>query len=57
MKLGTPEAMFYYHAGLIANARAEAAASKQLLEKALKLNPGFDVRQAAIARKVLLSLQ
>ena len=57
MKLGTPEAMFYYHAGLIANARAEAAASKQLLEKALKLNPGFDVRQAAIAREVLLSLQ
>ena len=56
MKLGTPEAMFYYHAGLIANARAEAAASKQLLEKALKLNPGFDVRQAAVARKVLLSL-
>ena len=57
MKLGTPEAMFYYHAGLIANARAEAAASKQLLEKALKLNPGFDVRQAAVARKVLLILQ
>jgi len=34
-----------------------ATASKQLLEKALQLNPGFDVRQAAIARKVLLSLQ
>ena len=57
MKLGTPEAMFYYHAGMIANARAEAAAAKQFLAKALKLNPGFDVRQAAIARKVLLSLQ
>lgn len=57
MKLGTPEAMFYYHAGMIANARAEAAAAKQFLEKALKLNPGFDVCQAAVARKVLLSLQ
>ena len=57
MKLGTPEAMFFYHAGMIANARADAAAAKQLLEQALKLNAGFDVRQAAIARKVLLSLQ
>jgi len=57
MSLGTPEAMFYYHAGMIANARAEKPASRQLLEKALKLNAGFDVRQAAIARKVLSGLQ
>ncbi len=57
MKRGTPEAMFYYHAGMIANARADATAAKQLLEKAVQLNPGFDIRQAAIARKLLLSLQ
>jgi len=42
---------------MIANARAEKPASRQLLEKALKLNAGFDVRQAAIARKVLSGLQ
>ena len=57
MKLGTPEAMFYYHAGMIANARADAPAARRLLEKAVQLNPGFDVHQATIARKVLLSLQ
>ncbi|MEP6535849.1 MAG: tetratricopeptide repeat protein [Bryobacteraceae bacterium] len=57
MALGTPEAMFFYHAGMIANARADKAASKQLLEKALKLNDGFDIRQAGVARQALSALQ
>ena len=55
LKLGAPEALLYYHAGMIAKARGNAAESRKLLEKALGLNAGFDVHQAAIARKALES--
>jgi tetratricopeptide (TPR) repeat protein len=54
LKLGTPEALFFYHAGMIANARSDAAAAKKLLARALQLNAGFDVHQAGIARAALL---
>lgn len=53
LKLGTPEAMFYYHAGMIAAAQGDRAAARAWLAKALKLNPGFDIRQAVLARKTL----
>lgn len=53
MKLGTPEAMFHYHAGLIAAARGDKPEAAKQLKRALEINPNFDPRQAAVARKVL----
>ncbi len=53
LKLGTPEAMFFYHAGLIANALGDCSTAKGRLERALQLNSGFDIRQRAIARAEL----
>jgi tetratricopeptide (TPR) repeat protein len=57
LKLGAPEALFSYHAGMIANALGDAAGAKKHLEKALALNAGFDFRQAAIARLTLARMQ
>ena len=53
LKLGTPEALFFYHAGMITNALNDRAGARKQLEKALQLNAGFDIRQAATARKTL----
>ncbi|MDP8981598.1 MAG: tetratricopeptide repeat protein [Acidobacteriota bacterium] len=53
LKLGTPEAMFFYHAGMIANSLGDGTNARTYLEKALRLNSGFDIHQAAIARKTL----
>ncbi len=50
LKLGTPEPMFYYHAGMIAR---DPAKKKEYLTKALALNSHFDFRQAAVAEKTL----
>jgi tetratricopeptide (TPR) repeat protein len=57
LKLGAPEALLLYHAGMVANALGDAASAKNLLSKALELNPGFDFRQAEIARLTLAGLQ
>jgi tetratricopeptide (TPR) repeat protein len=56
MHLGTPEPSFYYHAGLIANARGKKDEAKEMLKKALELNPKFDTRQAAVAGNTLKEL-
>jgi tetratricopeptide (TPR) repeat protein len=53
LKLGSPEALFYYHAGMIANASGDSAAAKKHLAKAIGLNAGFDFRQAAVANLTL----
>ena len=57
LKLGTPEALFFYHAGLIADALHDSATARNRLEKALALNSGFDIHQAVIARKTLQRLE
>lgn len=57
LKLGSPEALFYYHAGMIANARGNNDAARKDLEKALALNAGFDFHQASIAHDTLKKLQ
>jgi tetratricopeptide (TPR) repeat protein len=57
LKLGAPEAVFFYHAGMIANALGDNVSAKKHLEKALALNAGFDIRQAAVARVTLAKLQ
>jgi len=57
LKLGSPEALFLYHAGMIANAVGDPRAARKLLGRALELNSGFDLRQAAIARTTLERMQ
>ena len=56
LKLGTPEAQFFYHAGMIANALGDRSAAKNELQKALAQNAGFDLHQAAIARQTLAAI-
>ena len=56
MKLGTPEPAFYYHAGLIENALGHKDQARELLKKALELNPEFDARQASLAGAALKEL-
>lgn len=56
LKLGTPEALFYYHAGMIAAAQGNTQQAKQHLTTALDLNPHFDFRQAQIAQETLANL-
>jgi tetratricopeptide (TPR) repeat protein len=53
LKMGTPEPGFHYHAGMIADALGRKAAAKNRLERALGLNPKFDIGQASIAEKAL----
>ena len=52
MRLGTPDARILYHAGAIQMA-AGVPAGRALVEKALALNPRFDVTGAAEARALL----
>jgi tetratricopeptide (TPR) repeat protein len=54
LRLGTKEAIFYYHAGMIQarlGLEKEAAAS---LKRALEINPYFHLRQAEEARAMLM---
>ena len=53
LRLGTQDARLFYHAGMIARAAADKAAARAYLERALKLNPQFDPRQAQIAKQTL----
>jgi tetratricopeptide (TPR) repeat protein len=57
LKLGSPEALFFYHAGMIANALSNTDSARKHLDKALALNAGFDFRQASIARDTLKKIQ
>ena len=56
LRFQTPEPMFYYHAGLIANALGKKEEAREMLKKALDLNPRFDARQAAFAGEALKEL-
>lgn len=56
LKMGTPEALFYYHAGMIDRGLGDETAAKQHLDRALQLNSGFDIRQAAVARATLAEI-
>jgi tetratricopeptide (TPR) repeat protein len=56
LKLGTPEPSFHYHAGMIAAALGKKDEAKKYLERALALNPKFDLRQVARAEAALKEL-
>ncbi|MGA2134808.1 MAG: tetratricopeptide repeat protein [Bryobacteraceae bacterium] len=53
LELGTPEPMFYYHAGMIERALGQPDQAHKHLEKALALNARFDPRQAPLADAAL----
>ena len=56
LRLGTPDAKIYYHAGMIYNEIGDRAKARKFLELALATNPAFDLVQADIARQTLQSL-
>jgi len=56
MKLGTRDAMLYYHAGMIYRALDEDKQADQMLSQALAINPHFDLMQAPIARSNLTDI-
>jgi Flp pilus assembly protein TadD len=49
----TEDAQLYYHAGMIERSLGNTALARTYLERALALNPGFNVIQARIARAAL----
>jgi tetratricopeptide (TPR) repeat protein len=53
LKLGTPDAKLFYHAGMIALADGDAAKAAELLEKALSMSPRFDPIQSPLCEKAL----
>ncbi|HUB83395.1 MAG TPA: tetratricopeptide repeat protein [Bryobacteraceae bacterium] len=52
MAQNTPEPMFYYHAGMIAMAGGRIPEGRQMLRRALSLNPNFAFPQADDARRL-----
>jgi tetratricopeptide (TPR) repeat protein len=56
MQFHTPEPAFYYHAGLIEEALGHKDQAREMLKKALELNPHFDSRQALLAGQALKEL-
>ena len=56
LKLGTQDAGFFYHAGMIARGRGDKVKARQYLERALAVNPYFSPRQAPLARQALADL-
>ena len=55
LRLGTKDARFFYHAGMIAQRAGNQRGAREYLKRALALNPQFDPLQASIARKALSS--
>lgn len=53
LRLGTQDAKLFYHAGMVARAAGDQAATRNYLQRALTLNPQFDPLQAEIAKRAL----
>jgi len=56
LRLGTQDAMLFYHAGMISRASGDTAGAKAFLARALALNPQFDPLQSRRARQALAGL-
>jgi tetratricopeptide (TPR) repeat protein len=57
LQLNTSEPMFFYHAGIIAAQLGKKDDARKYLQKALALNPHFDVEEAPAAQAALAKLQ
>ena len=53
LRLGTNDALFFFHAGMIFNRLGDAAKGNQYLERALATNPNFHIVYADAARSVI----
>ncbi len=56
LRLGTADARLFYHAGMIFNAAGNKIEARKFLQRALALNPKFNLPQAEICRKTLENL-
>ena len=56
MRLKTDDARILYHAGMIEKARGRKSDARKLLAKALRVNPVFDLKEVAVARRELAEL-
>ncbi|MBA2737006.1 MAG: tetratricopeptide repeat protein [Pyrinomonadaceae bacterium] len=56
LRLKTEDARIIYHAGMIEKGLGNQKEAKRLLEKALKINPSFDLLQTETAQKALQEL-
>ncbi len=56
LSLGTQDALFYFHAGMIAAKQGDTAAAVDYLSEALRINPHFHVLHAEDARAMLEDL-
>lgn len=56
LRLGTRDPKLFYHAGMIALSLGERQAGEDFLEKALAINPSFDILHADVAREELKKL-
>lgn len=57
MRLKTKNALFLYHSGMIEKSLGNTKAAADYLQKALQLNPAFDVLQAENAKAALQELK
>jgi tetratricopeptide (TPR) repeat protein len=57
LALGTPDPRLWFHAGMISAALGDEARAREELGRALRLNPGFDVLLAPVARRTFASLE
>ncbi|MBV9180884.1 MAG: hypothetical protein JO356_06195, partial [Acidobacteria bacterium] len=56
LRLGTNDAMFYYHAALIYRDLGDVTSARELLERALAINSHFHIFYADDARKALQAM-
>ena len=56
MRLGTQNALFFFHAGTIYSKLGDIADARQNLQKALDINPYFSLKYAKEANDTLASL-
>ncbi len=56
MKLGTRDALLYYHAGMIYSALGNHEQAQNMLSEAMAINPHFDFMQARVARETLTNV-
>jgi tetratricopeptide (TPR) repeat protein len=57
LRLGTQDALLFFHAGMIAQRLGHADEAQSYLEQALALNPNFSLRYRDLARDTLAALR